>query len=418
MRRHKLRASGPEWLLVKRRDRKTISIKYRKCPRSPWQWGSSGVTTKKDAGKIAASLVQGWLSDNSREVQSWKDFRERYEREHLSGLAAKTQEAFRTAANRLEELCTVRLVQDLDSDMFSRFAYELRNDRGTEEKPRKPKAEATIQAYRDHLMMALEWAKSVRIIAEKPKPPRIKRAKKDSNKSRGRALSREEAERIVLQLPKVVGAEAAKQWAWNLEALWRSGMRIAETYFLTWEQSNSHFLVDLDGRRPMIAISAEHEKGNKNRLIPITPDFAKLLREIPIKRRRGRVFSWPGMKGEEVSVGTVEKRLARAGQLARVVVGQRADQRDQFATAHDWRRSFGARWAPRVMPVVLKDLMRHESIETTMRFYVGNNAERNADAIWMHSDIDFGAKLGDMLDSLHAIDDVEPMQRPVKHGET
>ena len=40
----------------------------------------------------------------------------------------------------------------------------------------------------------------------------------------------------------------------------------------------------------------------------------------------------------------------------------------KFASAHDFRRSFGERWAPRVMPQVLMELMRHESIETTLKF--------------------------------------------------
>lgn len=362
--------------------------------------------TKKEAGKLAAGLVQGWLADKGREVDSWEAFRERYEAEHLSGLAAKTQEAFRTAAARLEELCNPKHVQDLDEAMFSRFASLLRSDKGTEEKPRKPKSEATIQAYRDHLMMALTWAANVKIIETKPNPPRIKRAKKTSSKARGRHLSREEAERIVMQLPEVVGPDpvVAKRWAWNMEALWRSGMRIAETFVLTWEQSEGHYIVDLDGKRPMVVISADHEKGFKNRLVALTPDFVALLREVPPDQRRGKVFRWPGMTAWAVTIKTVEKRLAKCGELAGVIVGKRADGTNQYATAHDWRRSFGARWAPRVMPIVLKDLMRHESIETTMSFYVGENAERNHDAIWAHKDTDSGDRLGDMLDSLYSID--------------
>ena len=34
------------------------------------------------------------------------------------------------------------------------------------------------------------------------------------------------------------------------------------------------------------------------------------------------------------------------------------------------------------MPPVLKELMRHESVETTMQFYVGINAEATADELW------------------------------------
>lgn len=34
------------------------------------------------------------------------------------------------------------------------------------------------------------------------------------------------------------------------------------------------------------------------------------------------------------------------------------------------------------MPAQLKELMRHESIETTLRFYVATDAQRTAEAAW------------------------------------
>ena len=34
------------------------------------------------------------------------------------------------------------------------------------------------------------------------------------------------------------------------------------------------------------------------------------------------------------------------------------------------------------MPTVLQQMMRHESIETTLRFYVGRNAEAAAKVMW------------------------------------
>jgi integrase len=54
----------------------------------------------------------------------------------------------------------------------------------------------------------------------------------------------------------------------------------------------------------------------------------------------------------------------------------------KYGSAHDLRRSFGERWATRVMPHLLQQLMRHEDINTTMRYYVGRNAETTADALW------------------------------------
>jgi hypothetical protein len=34
------------------------------------------------------------------------------------------------------------------------------------------------------------------------------------------------------------------------------------------------------------------------------------------------------------------------------------------------------------MPVDLQQVMRHESIETTLKFYVGKNADTAADRLW------------------------------------
>jgi hypothetical protein len=42
------------------------------------------------------------------------------------------------------------------------------------------------------------------------------------------------------------------------------------------------------------------------------------------------------------------------------------------------------------MPTVLRELMRHADINTTMKYYVGQNAEATADAIWKAAGDSFG----------------------------
>jgi hypothetical protein len=42
----------------------------------------------------------------------------------------------------------------------------------------------------------------------------------------------------------------------------------------------------------------------------------------------------------------------------------------------------GARWARRVVPAVLKELMRHRSVETTLKYYAKQDAEAIADVVW------------------------------------
>jgi integrase len=103
-----------------------------------------------------------------------------------------------------------------------------------------------------------------------------------------------------------------------------------------------------------------------------------MLLAVPKCQRTGRVFKLPFARKD-----TVSKVVTEIGQTAGVKVN--TDPRTgkiKYASAHDLRRSFGERWAARVMPQVLMQLMRHESIETTMRYYVGRNAETTADVLY------------------------------------
>ena len=80
----------------------------------------------------------------------------------------------------------------------------------------------------------------------------------------------------------------------------------------------------------------------------------------------------------------VSEICSEIGQKAgiRVYVDPRNPEKVKYASAHDLRRAFGERWAAWLMPAQLMELMRHESIETTLRFYVGTDAQRTADAAW------------------------------------
>lgn len=49
-----------------------------------------------------------------------------------------------------------------------------------------------------------------------------------------------------------------------------------------------------------------------------------------------------------------------------------------YASAHDLRQAFTCRWSRRVMPMVLKELMRHESVTTTEKYYVDIDADSTA----------------------------------------
>ena len=81
------------------------------------------------------------------------------------------------------------------------------------------------------------------------------------------------------------------------------------------------------------------------------------------------------------------KRVGRVvsaiGKKAGVVVNK---AEGKYASAHDLRRSFGTRWSGKVKPATLQLLMRHKSIETTLKYYVAQDADDVADELWAAHD--------------------------------
>jgi len=224
---------------------------------------------------------------------------------------------------------------------------------------------------------------------------------------KGRPVTAEEFERMLHKTATVVGQGAAESWQRLLRGLWWSGLRLSEALGLRWDGRQSGLVVDLGGRRPMLRVPSECEKGNRDRMLPVAPEFAEMLLATPEAKRRGRVFRLVSPGAARLTPERVSKLITMIGEAAGVVVRretrwvtERVKSRDpetgkmvcralrvqrevpKYASAHDLRRSFGERWAVRVMPQVLTQLMRHESIDTTMRFYVGRNANTVADAAW------------------------------------
>ncbi len=54
-------------------------------------------------------------------------------------------------------------------------------------------------------------------------------------------------------------------------------------------------------RFPMLRIPAKHEKGNQDRLLPMAPEFAEMLRATPEADRTGGVFFLPFTRKDTVS---------------------------------------------------------------------------------------------------------------------
>src|SRR5262245_787397 len=171
---------------------------------------------------------------------------------------------------------------------------------------------------------------------------------------KGRPITQEEFDLMLENVEAIVGQGDAPSWRHYLEGLWWSGLRLTESLDLFWDDDTKLCVVFTRGE-VMLRIPGELEKGNKDRLLPIAPEFAEFRLRSPPDERRGRVFGPKAKKilGERLTEDWVQRIVAKIGKRAGILVDQR---RNKFASAHDLRRSFGERWSSRVMPQVLMEL--------------------------------------------------------------
>ena len=358
--------------------RKFLQMRYVDPVTGKQKTRSTGVprSKRREAERIAHKwehdLCEGRFKTPSK--ISWAEFRIRYEDEYLSSLAEKTASKVAATFNSVERILAPKKLASLTAERISFLQSKLR-DAG--------RAESTIKGHLAHLLASLKWAGRVGLLSEVPTIDMPRRAR-GSRKMKGRPITGEEFDRMIEKVPEVVGDAASESWRQYLQGLWWSGLRLAESLELYWDRDDK-LCVDLTGRFPMLQIPAELEKGHQDRCLPIAPEFVEMLLQTPGGKRTGRVFNPKAkrVKGPALLPHRVGELVSAIGKAAGVKV--HTDPRTgrlKYASAHDLRRSFGERWSSRVMPQVLMELMRHESIETTLKFYVGRNAEKTAETLY------------------------------------
>ena len=358
--------------VVKYPDRNNFMLRYLDPLTGKHVAKSAGTANERKAleaaGKWQAELREGRYQKPSR--MTWEVFRQYYTSNGMPALSPGSRTTYDATLNVFERTCNPQKLADVTTAKVTWFVTQLRENK---------LAEATIARHLRQLKAIMRWANREGLLNVLPKFTMPKRVK-GASMMRGRPITTEEFERMIEAVPIVVETAAAKSWKFYLQGLWASGLRLSESLTLRWDDKPGAIVVDLSGRRPMLRIPAEAEKGNRDRLLPITPEFATLLVSVPERERRGRVFKLLAIDGTQLRGGrcAVGKVVTAIGKAANVVVNDKGKN----GSAHDLRRAFGQRWASRVMPNVLRELMRHEDISTTMKYYVGTNAEATADAVW------------------------------------
>jgi integrase len=320
---------------------------------------------EREAGRIEEAVREGqWKATRK---MKWKDFKRKYETEGMFDLASATVSAFQEAAKKLEKLVRPSTLQSLTEEKLNSFTTHCLME---------GLSKHTVARHLRHLKAALRWAVSQKLLLECPAFRMPKGT--SSGKAKGRAITGEEFERMLEAVPKVVETDQTDSWTFLLKGLWWSGLRLGEALKLSWDNPKD-LMVDLSGKRPFMRIQGTAEKGKKDRILPLAPEAAELLQTVPENERDGLVFKlkWQRAARKPARVDTVSPIITQIGKKAGVRVSD-----TKTASAHDLRRSFGLRWADRVKPHILQQLMRHASVQTTLTFYVQSDADDMAEAVW------------------------------------
>ena len=335
--------------------------------------------TGKKARQDAAKEAGRWQEElNSGKYQapskiSWNEFRKRVEQQKLAdpNIADGTRDAYAAAFNTVERVLNPDKLCKMTTGVISRLVEELRKPRrltkadgSTVTLP--PLKESTIACHLRHLKAALRWAEQQGWMGKAPvfNMPAAGKAKE-------RPITTEEFERMLAAVPAVRPNDPAV-WTRYLNGLWLSGLRLEESLILSWDQ-DAAFCADLSAALPRVQNRGSAQKSRKTQTIAITPDMVELLRQTPEAERQGLIFPL-AMTGDRVG-----KVVSAIGRKAGVITNK---AEGKYASAHTLRRSFGTRWAQRVESAVLRQLMRHANIATTLTYYVDIDASETARDLW------------------------------------
>ncbi len=355
--------------VVKYPDRENLVMRYKDPYSGKQVQRSTGTKVRRDAekaaGKWEAELREGRYKKQC--FMLWEEFIETYREEKLDSLADSTTDSAYAAFNHVTRTINPQRLAEITSGKLAAFQTLLR---------REGMKDTTIASYLRALKAAFNWAVRRGYLRTMPTIEMPQRAKGVKQVMRGRPITGEELDRMIAKVPDKRKREPAK-WQRLLRGLNLSGLRLGEALALSWDDG-SPISVCIAGKYPALRIRAEAEKAHQDRLLPIAPEFAEFLLTTKPNDRVGLVFDICSTPGSPLSTKRASRYISAIGKAAKVVVDKAADR---YATAHDLRRSFGSRWAKRVMPAVLKELMRHSSIATTMSYYVSQSAEDIGDAL-------------------------------------
>lgn len=354
-------------LIRSRRDREHLVLYYVDPVTRREVCRTAGTSNKGEAERAAARWEQELVEFRGSDDAGWEFFVQRFEDEHLATISKGGRKLHKTALRSFRKRVPLKSVGEVTASHLSQYQAALL---------REKKPLTTISTYLGHLRGAFNWAERMGIIRKAPRVILPKTGKRKLMKGRPLTLAEHQ---------KMLDACPADDWRHFLTLLWLSGLRLNEAMALAWDSPPVQVMLDAKPH-PVIMFSIAGQKSREDEACPMPPDFAAWLFRTPPEARRGLVASISGGRAERgtgrnrggrMVLTSVSKSISAIGKAAGVLVTEKKP-----ASAHDYRRAFGTRWASKVKPMTLRRMMRHATLETTMRYYVTLSSSDIGDELW------------------------------------
>lgn len=296
------------------------------------------------AKKIHAELTLG-IAPMSSDLQ-WESFVAEYDQRILSGKSKSNRVQALAALANFARITKPGNVATISTRQLDEFTSKRRKEKSRSHKHKAKVIEpASVNADLRQIKHALKIAKEWGYLKDSP---RVRMEREPKNLPT--FVTSEDFDAIYAacasaRLPDVRGIDPVAWWRGLITFLYCTGWRIGETLELRRE--------DVDLNASTARIAAEHTKGRREEITDLNPAVVKHLDAMPGVWQRQ--FHWPHNRR------TLHDHLKELQELA----GVKADY-----SWHDFRRAFGTINAAKVPPKTLQFMMRHQSHQTTARYYL------------------------------------------------
>lgn len=394
------------WIFQYRSD-----VKTRGPDGSSWFVGFYGIDGKRKAescgpgshGRKKAERrsrqLEGQLEAGtyrSVEKVTWQEFRSQWESQILPCKRPATQEQYRDSLDHFERIIKPGRLATITAQTIDQFvATRLREPgkgRDADGKP-LPVSRATVNHDLRVVKLFLRTAHEWELFAKVPRIRMLKELRHEIRQVSAEHFNAMFEAAAGAVLPQHVGQNysAGDWWQTLLATAYLTGMRIGELLALQWP--------DVDLEAGTYTTRAEQNKAGRDETLPLHPVVVEQLKRI--RGFKPHVFPWEyddrtlyaEFHRVQAAAGIIafkhERKpadaLPRKGQPKRLPNApgdgsaaapkpakrwQRPRVEGKPYGFHDLRRSFGSIQATRVEAAVLKRLMRHSSVATTLKFYV------------------------------------------------